>query len=51
MEGITQIIMVLPGKAGRRVRTEAASVVVRYLGGDLTMVDEIAATHDPSPLG
>ena len=45
MEGITQIVMVLPGKAGRRVRKEAASVLVRYLGGDLSLVEEIARNH------
>ena len=45
MEGITQIIMLLPGKAVGRVRKDAAPVLVRYLEGDLTLVDEIAQNH------
>ena len=34
--------MILPGRAAAIVRKQAASVLVRYLGGDLTMVAEIA---------
>ena len=41
--GITEIIMVLPSKAAAHFRKKAADVVVRYLGGDLSLVDEIAA--------
>ena len=43
--GIVEIILVLPGKAAAEYRKEAASTIVRYLGGDLTMVDEIAANR------
>ena len=43
--GITEIIMVLPGKAAAHFRKKAADVVVRYLGGDCTLVDEIAANR------
>ena len=43
--GIVEIIMVLPGKAAASYRKQAANLVVRYLGGDLTMVDEIAANR------
>ena len=39
---IVEIIMVLPGRAAAQVRRAAASVVVRYLGGDLSLVEEIA---------
>ena len=40
--GITEIVMLLPGKAAATVRKEAASVLVRFLGGDVSLVDEIA---------
>ena len=33
-EGITQIIMLLPGRAAAIARSSAANVMVRYLGGD-----------------
>ena len=39
------MIMVLPGKAAGRVRRQAATVLCRYLGGDLSMVDEIATNR------
>ena len=44
-EGITQLIMILPGRAAALVRQSAASVVVRYLGGDVSLVHEILAKH------
>ena len=40
--GIAEVIMLLPGRAAVSFRKEAASVVVRYLGGDLSLVEEIA---------
>ena len=40
--GIVEIIMLLPGRAATSVRKQAASILVRYLGGDLSLVDEIA---------
>ena len=43
--GIVTITMLLPGRAAASVRKEAASCLVRYLGGDLTMIDEIASNH------
>ena len=42
---ITEIIMVLPGRAAGSVRKAAASVLVRYLGGDTSIIDEIAQNH------
>ena len=54
--GITTVLMVLPGHAAAEFRKSAARVVVRYLGGDTGLVDEIAANraaqerlaqHDP----
>lgn len=43
--GIVDIIMVLPGKAAASVRRQASNVLVRYLGGDPTLVEEIAANR------
>ena len=34
--------MLLPGKAAGHVCKQAASTLVRYLGGDLSLVDELA---------
>jgi hypothetical protein len=42
---IVEIIMVLPGRAAARVRKAAADVMVRYLGGDPSLVEEIAANR------
>ena len=42
---ITEIIMVLPGKAAARFRKAAADVVVRFLGGDPSLVEEIACNR------
>ena len=38
-----EIVMLLPGMASAAVRAEAADCLVRYAGGDLTMVQEVAA--------
>ena len=43
--GIVEVIMVLPGRAAGRVRKQAADVLVRYLGGDPALVQEIAANR------
>ena len=43
--GIVDIIMVLPGKAAASIRRQASNVLVRYLGGDPTLVEEIAANR------
>ena len=40
-EGIIQIIMLLPGRAAAMARQSAANVIVRYLGGDVSLVREI----------
>jgi hypothetical protein len=42
---IVEIIMVLPGRAAGHVREAAADVLVRYLGGDPSLVEEIAANR------
>jgi hypothetical protein len=43
--GVVEIIMVLPGRAAARVRKAAADVIVRYLGGDPQLVEEVAANR------
>ena len=43
--GIVEIIMLLPGRVAARFRKETASVLVRFLGGDLSLVDELAEIH------
>ena len=40
-KGIIDIIMLLPGQQAARVRRQAAELVVRYIGGDLSLVDEV----------
>ena len=43
--GIVQIIMVLPGRAADQFRQAASRVIVRYLGGDPRLVQEIWANR------
>jgi hypothetical protein len=43
--GIVTICMLLPGQSAARFRKAAADVLVRYLGGDLSLVEEIAQNH------
>ena len=38
---VTEYIMLLPGKTAAKVRAEAARLLVRYLGGDLGLLDEV----------
>ena len=45
VKGAVLIVMLLPGRAAATVRKQAASTLVRYLGGDLSLVDEIARNH------
>ena len=40
-----EIVMLLPGRASASVRAKAADCLVRYVGGDLTMVQEVAANR------
>ena len=45
-EDIVTIIMLLPGRAAATVRQSAAHVMVRYLGGDLSLVREVMQNHE-----
>jgi hypothetical protein len=40
-KGIVEIIMVLPGSQAAKVRRQAAEILVRYFGGDITLVAEV----------
>ena len=39
VRGIVEIIVLLPGTQAARLRRQMAELVVRYLGGDLTIID------------
>jgi len=45
VRGIVEIVMLLPGRHAARVRRQAAELLVRYLGGDLSLVDTVCATR------
>ena len=42
---MAEIVMVLPGRTAARYRKKAADIIVRYLGGDPTLVEEVAANR------
>ena len=43
VRGAVEIILLLPGSQAARVRRQAAELLCRYLGGDLSLVDEVCA--------
>ena len=40
VKGAVIIVMLLPGRTAANVRKQAAGVLCRYLGGDLSLIDE-----------
>ena len=44
--GIVEIVMLLPGTQTARIWRQAAELMVRYIGGDLSLVGEICAIRD-----
>lgn len=40
-KGLTKILMLLPGLRVADFRDKAADILVRYLGGDITLIPEI----------
>ncbi len=44
--GIVQLIMLLPGKNAAMSRNAFANIIVRYLGGDLTLIDDVKKIND-----
>ena len=43
VRGIVEVIMLLPGHTAAGVRRQASELLCRYLGGDISVVDEICA--------
>ena len=43
IHGVVKLVFLLPGRQAAHVRRQAAELFVRYLGGDLTLVDEVCA--------
>lgn len=43
--GAVEILMLLPGRVAASFRKSAADVIVRYLGGDPSLVEEVAANR------
>ncbi len=43
VRGIVEVVMLLPGRMAARVRSEAARILCRWLGGDLVIIDEVCA--------
>ena len=46
LRGVVELIMLLPGKAASSLRRSAAELFVRYHGGDLTLIEEVAAAKE-----
>ena len=45
LAALVEIIFLLPGRAAAQVRQAAAQIFVRYLGGDLSLVQEVERLH------
>ena len=43
VRGLVELVLILPGARAKQIRRQAAELLVRYLGGDLALVDEICA--------
>ena len=41
VRSVVEIILLLPGAQAARLRRQVAELVVRYLGGDLTIIDDV----------
>jgi hypothetical protein len=41
VEGMVKLLFWLPGESAKQFRSKSAEVMVRYLGGDTTLIDEI----------
>ena len=42
--GVTEIVMLLPGHQAAFVRCQAAQLLVRYLSGDMRIIDEVCVS-------
>ena len=45
LRGAIELTFLLPGRHAAQVRRQAAELLVRYLGGDLSLVDEVCMIH------
>jgi len=43
VQGMVKLLFLLPGDLAKQFRSKSAEVMIRYLGGDLTLIDEIKA--------
>ena len=39
--GVAELVMLLPGKEASQIRRQAACLLVRFLGGDATLIEEV----------
>ena len=40
-QGVVELVLLLPGRMAGRVRAEAARLFARFLGGDLSLIEQI----------
>jgi hypothetical protein len=43
VQGMVKLLFWLPGELAKQFRSKSAEVMIRYLGGDITLIDEIKA--------
>ena len=43
VQGMVKLLFLLPGETAKQFRSKSAEVMIRYLGGDITLIDEIKA--------
>lgn len=43
VQGMVKLLFWLPGETAKQFRSKSAETMIRYLGGDLTLIDEIKA--------
>lgn len=41
VQGMVKLLFLLPGETAKQFRSKSAETMIRYLGGDLTLIDEI----------
>jgi hypothetical protein len=46
VNGMVKLLFWLPGEMAKKFRTTSAETMIRYLGGDLTLIDEIKTIND-----
>lgn len=44
-KGLVKLLMLIPGKLAQEFRNQTADIMIRYLGGDLALVNEIKHTN------